>query len=210
MKQFSIHKVSLVLPRAAGMEHECNLLNSAHSGILEPTVFLSFTIFPLKFYWLHLVSAGQTTNCKKKVGEKVIFSFRFSNFVIFDIEIATPLNTPFIWQFLKPKLLNFSCSSSERCISCWSLTCAFFPFFFYFMTFPVLIGLFNPLPLNDTILRLLGCILTLLWLSLSPSDTWNIKNNYTRTGIYTFNVNGLLECPCWTERGISSYEGRPQ
>lgn len=50
MKQFSIHKVSLVLPRAAGMEHECNLLNSAHSGILEPTVFLSFTIFPLKFY----------------------------------------------------------------------------------------------------------------------------------------------------------------
>lgn len=50
MEQFSIHKVSLVLPRAAVMEYECNLLNSAHSGIHELTVFLSFTIFLLKCY----------------------------------------------------------------------------------------------------------------------------------------------------------------
>lgn len=35
MQQFSIHKVSLIFPRAAVMEYECNLLNAAHSGILK-------------------------------------------------------------------------------------------------------------------------------------------------------------------------------
>lgn len=35
MEQFSIHKVSLILPRAAVMEYECNLLSAAHSDILK-------------------------------------------------------------------------------------------------------------------------------------------------------------------------------
>lgn len=35
MEQFSVHKVSFILPGAAVMEYECNLLNAAQSGSLK-------------------------------------------------------------------------------------------------------------------------------------------------------------------------------